>query len=166
MPHFAELNGDAGIPEVVAADSERLQPMMTLVQTFMRGESELSIIERELLSAYVSQLNNCVFCQRAHEAIAVAFGGDVKAFDNPNEKLKPVVDLARKLTMHPAEVRQADIDAMTRVGWSARTVQDVITITSIYSALNRMANGYGVSVKTEYYTKIGKLFGPGGHYPG
>ena len=36
----------------------------------MRGENTLSRGERELIAAYVSNLNECFFCQSSHSAFA------------------------------------------------------------------------------------------------
>ncbi|WP_255431655.1 carboxymuconolactone decarboxylase family protein [Ruegeria sp. THAF57] len=40
----------------------------------MRGESELSASERELIAAYVSGLNACSYCHEAHTVFARAYG--------------------------------------------------------------------------------------------
>jgi len=43
-------------------------PMKKVTQMAMRGASEWSIAERELMVAYISKLNNCEFCIEAHVA--------------------------------------------------------------------------------------------------
>jgi len=42
----------------------------------LRGESELTVGEREMLAAYVSGLNACNFCHGNHKIIAEIHGVD------------------------------------------------------------------------------------------
>lgn len=53
------------VPDVVKTLTYRPEffggPMSTVVQEVMRGPSEWSIGERELMAAYVSTVNQCVF---------------------------------------------------------------------------------------------------------
>ena len=43
-------------------------PLYELAQVLLRGESTLSEGDRELIAAYVSHLNECVFCMNSHAA--------------------------------------------------------------------------------------------------
>lgn len=45
-----------------------------LHEELMRGESLLSVAERELIAAYVSGLNACPYCHGVHAATARRFG--------------------------------------------------------------------------------------------
>src|SRR5207237_8624783 len=52
------------------------RPFSELTQQVMRGPSPWSVGERETFSAFVSRLNECVFCTNSHFAIAEAALGD------------------------------------------------------------------------------------------
>jgi AhpD family alkylhydroperoxidase len=45
----------------------------------LRGESPFSAAERELIAAYVSDLNNCDYCHAVHSQTAVALGINANA---------------------------------------------------------------------------------------
>ncbi|MCP5087394.1 MAG: hypothetical protein GY952_11390 [Rhodobacteraceae bacterium] len=74
---------------------------MAYHDSLLRGESDLSIAERELIAAYVSGLNACSFCHGAHSVHAKAHGVDVETIealvDDPgtapvSPKLKPILE--------------------------------------------------------------------------
>lgn len=127
--------------------------MLSFTNNVMRGPSELSKEERELIAAYVSVLNQCSFCMDAHTSIAVDFGMDpnwLKALaDDPqsadiDNKLKPVLELARKVTLESARITQADIDSVAKAGWDYKTAHDTIAVASIFNFHNRMVNAHGI----------------------
>ena len=45
---------------------ERGAVLMHVAQQFLRGSSELTTAEREIVFAYGSALNGCVFCHTSH----------------------------------------------------------------------------------------------------
>lgn len=44
--------------------------MLELAEVLLRGDNTLSRGERELIAAYVSDLNECEFCQASHSTFA------------------------------------------------------------------------------------------------
>jgi hypothetical protein len=61
MAHIQVPEGIPGIRSLVMFRPETGKPLYELAQVLLRGESPLSEAERELIAAYVSHLNNCMF---------------------------------------------------------------------------------------------------------
>ena len=139
--------------EIFQATPNRYAPLAEFIQAVMRGESDFSPGERELIAAYVSGLNACDYCHGSHQAIATDLGVDPQllaaVLQDPatapiDERLRPILALVHKLTLTPSKVSQADIDAVAAVGWSERAVQDAIEVCGLFGLMNRMVNGYGL----------------------
>ena len=120
----------------------------------LRGEGPLSVAERELIATYVSGLNACTFCFGAHKIYARAFGiaddvidslmDDVET-SSVSEKMKPLLKYVGKLTRLPAQLVQADSDAVYAAGWSERALYDAVQICALFNFMNRIIEGTGVT---------------------
>ena len=53
----------------------------------LRGESELTVGEREMIAAYVSALNSCGFCHGTHAAVAELHGIEATLLEKLIENL-------------------------------------------------------------------------------
>ena len=70
MPHIDLPEGIPGIRSGFAFRPETARPLCDLAEVLLRDENTLSRGERELIAAYVSNLNECAFCQASHSAFA------------------------------------------------------------------------------------------------
>jgi AhpD family alkylhydroperoxidase len=70
MPHIALPEGVPGIRGPMMFRPETAKPMNELVDVLLRGPHTLSPCERELIGAYVSARNDCVYCHTIHGAVA------------------------------------------------------------------------------------------------
>ena len=70
MPHIDLPEGVPGIRSALAFRPETAGPLLELAEVLLRGENTLSRGERELIAAYVSNLNECDFCQASHSIFA------------------------------------------------------------------------------------------------
>ena len=70
MPHIDLPEGVPGIRSAMMFRPETAAPLLQLAEVLLRGENTLSRGERELIAAYVSNLNECVFCQSSHSTFA------------------------------------------------------------------------------------------------
>jgi uncharacterized peroxidase-related enzyme len=52
-----------------------------------------------------------------------------------------------KLTRTPGRIEQADIDALRAVGFSDRSVLDIVEVAAYYAYANRIADGLGVELE-------------------
>src|SRR5262245_56014957 len=70
MPHI-DLPSAPGLLSLLQKFPATAGPLAELAQTLLRGPSSLTPAEREVLAAYVSDLNECSFCAETHCATAV-----------------------------------------------------------------------------------------------
>jgi uncharacterized peroxidase-related enzyme len=54
---------------------------------------------------------------------------------------------ARTLTCHPADVTQADIEGLRRVGFADADVLAIAEVVAYYAYVNRLADGLGVQLE-------------------
>ena len=74
MSYLPSLRDDAVLLDVFQRFPEHAALLTDYGQRLMRGPSPLSVAQRELIGAYVSGLNACVYCHGVHTAIAVSRG--------------------------------------------------------------------------------------------
>ena len=124
----------------------------------LRGESPLTPGEREMIAAHVSGKNACDYCYGAHSMIAGAFGVDSNLFDemqndlstaNVDEKMKPLLAYAEKLTKEPSKVTSSDAQAVYDAGWDERALYDAVTVCALFNFMNRIVEGTGCSPDAE-----------------
>ncbi len=60
---------------------------------------------------------------------------------------RAMLDYAAKLTLTPAAMQPADVDALRAAGFSDRAILDIAQITAYYAYVNRLADGLGVSLE-------------------
>ena len=173
MSHFSFLKQTDGMAEIIGYNPKRLQHFVAMIEELFRGPSELSVADREFIVTYVAGLNACQFCYGAHKAVAEAFGSDgdlleaviqTDDFDLVDAKMRPILALAKKLTMEPAKTYDADITAITDAGWSEHTVHDVICCVATMNFANRLVSGHGVEGSANYFKKDAEELGPDGGY--
>ncbi len=117
-----------------------------------------------MIAAYVSGLNACQYCHGVHTITAEAHGvpeglladlmDDIDAAQ-VDEKLKPILKYARRLTIEPAKLIQADADAVYAAGWDERALHDAICVVCLFNFMNRLVDGHGVKGHAELYRQRG-----------
>lgn len=163
MPFLTSLSDDAKLAELFRLRPGYYSPLLRFLQQVMRGESELTAGEREMIAAYVSSLNGCDYCEGGHRAAAIALGVDEQAFDSlrggipgarVSEKLKPALAFVYKLTRAPREVSWLDAEAVLAAGWSETTLSDVVHVCALFNLFNRLVEGHGiVGIPEQYHTR-------------
>ncbi len=152
MPFFRSLPDDAGPGNVFEAYPDIYLPWADTSQALMRGASPLTPGEREMIAAFVVGVAKCRYAWVAHRAAAVAWGMDGEAIDRAVEDLasapvedrfKPLLAYARKLTLAPTEVGQDDADAVFAAGWDEKALHDAIAVTARMNFMCRLVQGYG-----------------------
>jgi uncharacterized peroxidase-related enzyme len=126
----------------------------------MKGDSGLTKAEREMIAVVVSVTNRCTYCIVAHSAAlrkltkdpALADAVAAGHADAPLEpRIKAMLDYSVKLTLRPAEVEEADVQALREAGWSDEDVMDIAEVTAMFNFSNRMASGLGLVPNPEFY---------------
>ncbi|MEV4414315.1 hypothetical protein [Catellatospora sp. NPDC049609] len=130
------------------------EPFTAWVHQVLRGPSEWSVGERELMATFVSHLNQCRFCEGSHAAIVDAtLGPDLTAAVLADWRtarlrapLRAAFELLEVLTLHPGEVGPELVEAAYAQGVTEQGVRDVIHICGIFCTINRIADAVDFAV--------------------
>jgi uncharacterized peroxidase-related enzyme len=123
----------------------------------MRGPSAWSVAERELMAAYVSNVNDCPFCIGAHTATATqASGNEVMVAaaladleSAPvEERLRATLRMLGRLT-RDGYLSAQDVRAVLDTGVSRQQVEDALAICYAFNVTNRLANAFGFDVLSQ-----------------
>lgn len=172
MPFLPSLPTEATLLAVLGRSPAAAAALLDYHEAVMRGESPLGVAEREMIAAYVSGLNACGYCHGVHEATARAFGlpfGVLDALLDDVEsapvdtRLKPLLRYARKLTLEPARVTQRDVDAILQEGWGEQAVLDAAAVCGLFSLMNRLVEGAGITAPPSYAAMAGQRLRDGGY---
>lgn len=151
---FPSLPESVRLGDVFQRFPANVRPLMEFEDLLMRGPSDLSVAERELIAAYVSALNSCELCHNAHHQFAQALGIapgilDALLSDPENadvdDKLRPILAYVEKLTRTPSRMTEADSHAVYDAGWSEEALYDAIQVCAIFNAMNRIVEGTGAT---------------------
>ncbi len=154
MPLFPSLPETPHLADVYKAFPECVKPLLEYHDALLRGESPLTVAERELIAAFVSGLNACNFCFGGHKIYARAFGVEEAVIDGlvndvdtakVDEKLKPILKYVAKLKNMPPKLTSADAKAVYDAGWSERALFDAIQVAALFNYMNRIIEGTGVT---------------------
>ena len=158
--------------DVLKAYPATAKPLLEYHEALLRGDSPLSMAERELIAAYVSSLNGCRYCRGVHGAIAEEMGVDNHALtallDRNDDsavpvKLRALLLYAAKLTLSPAAMTSADASAVFAAGWNERALHDTVSICSLFNFMNRLVEGLGIKADANYFRMAAKRLTRGGY---
>ena len=174
MPYLSYAKDFQGVADVFLRDPNRYAPLLQFIEAVMAGESGLSKADREMIAAHVSKLNGCDFCLGAHKWTLAAMDIDAHAIaaieagpDDPNldDRLRPILRFAAKLTLSPETVGQADIEALRSEGWSEQTIEDAINVVALFNYVNRLVDGFGIEGNEAYFKHVGAALAQQGYAP-
>ena len=151
MAYIKTEEGVPGIRSLALFRPETGRHLYDLVQVLLRGESPLSEAERELIAAYVSHLNNCIFCRNSHAAAARCLYGEAKEIvddvladmhqaDIP-DRLKAILRIAGKVQILGKRVTPGDIGLAKTLGACDREIHDTVLIAATFCMFNRYVDG-------------------------
>jgi uncharacterized peroxidase-related enzyme len=129
-------------------------PAKQFTQRAMRGPSQWSVGDRELMAAFVSRVNECTFCIKAHSAVSAnAYGDRAKVeqvlADVLTAPIAPALSatllMLGKLTREQA-ISPDDIRNMMAAGVSATQIEDALAVCFAFNITNRLADTFGFSV--------------------
>ncbi|HSV83389.1 MAG TPA: hypothetical protein VLK85_29685 [Ramlibacter sp.] len=152
MPFFRSLPADAGPPSIYTKYPDIYGPWSEMSQALMNGPSPLSQGIRELILAYAAGVAGCSFVAVAHAEVAYAWGIEQglveRLLEDPeaaavDAQLKPLLSFVRKLSLAPADVCQADADAVFQAGWDEQALHDAIAVTARGAFMARLVQGFG-----------------------
>ena len=125
-----------------------------LTHEAMRGPSEWSVADRELMAAYVSKMNETEFCIAAHtatSALAYKDGAKVSATLADLETAPLAEPLRATLRMLGKLTRENNVDAddMRRVlaaGVSKQQIKDALAVAFAFNVTDRLADVFDFAV--------------------
>ncbi|MCG8358529.1 MAG: peroxidase-related enzyme [Kiloniellales bacterium] len=174
MPFLSSLPAEAGARDIFKLNKAAGHAMIDYHTAVMRQPSALSEGERELIAAYVSGLNSCQYCHGVHAQTAAAFGleadllagliDDLEAA-GIDEKLRPILRLARKLTQSPGKLVEADTEAVLAAGWDERALHDAINVVCLFNFMNRLVEGHGIEGSEGVFEQRGVALKESGYAP-
>jgi len=120
----------------------------------MRGPSAWSVADRELMAAYVSQVNDSAFCIGAHSATAgqayqdgpkvAAVLADLESAP-VEDGLRATLRMLGKLTRE-SKLSAEDMRQVLAAGVSREQIQDALAVCAAFSTTNRLADAFGFQV--------------------
>jgi uncharacterized peroxidase-related enzyme len=151
MPHIALPEGVPGIVAAMQFRPETAVPLNALAETLLRDDNSLSRGERELIAAYVSDLNECRFCQASHSAFAAAqLDGGMDLVEQVKRdpesapispKLRALLAIAAKVQADGRTVTEADVEAARAEGATDVEIHDTVLIAAAFCMYNRYVDG-------------------------
>jgi uncharacterized peroxidase-related enzyme len=173
MAHIKVEKGIPGIRSLVLFRPETGKPLYDLAQVLLRGPSPLSEAERELIAAYVSYRNDCMFCMSSHAAAARCLYGEERNIvddvlkdmqhSNVSDKMKALLNIAGKVQILGKEVTPDDIAAARALDADDREIHDTVLIAAAFSMFNRYVDGLASFTPTDpvVYEEMGKRMAKG-----
>jgi uncharacterized peroxidase-related enzyme len=151
MPHIALNSAEPGIRGLLRYRPETARPLSELTEVLLRGPSTLTRGERELIAAYVSALNDCLYCASSHSACAAAQlpGGmavveqvraDPGAAPVP-AKLKALLEIAAAVRGNGHAVTAEHIAHARATGATDVEIHDTVLIAAVFCMFNRYVDG-------------------------
>ena len=168
MPHITLPEGEPGIIGLLVAYRDSEKPLNDLGNAVMRGPSSLTEAERELISAYVSNGNECYFCTNSHAAATRHLLGDRaplvdQVLTDPDaadldEKMKALLVIAGKVRKDGRTVTDADVSRARAAGADDKAIHDTVLIAAMFCMFNRYVDGLGTVSPRDpaVYDEIGK----------
>ncbi|MGH2891694.1 MAG: carboxymuconolactone decarboxylase family protein [Solirubrobacteraceae bacterium] len=126
-------------------------------QEAMRGRSEWSVGDRELMAAHVSKMNDCPFCVGAHTATAARAYGDeprvtavlADVSSAPiKDGLRATLGMLGKLTSE-GTLSADDIRAVLATGVSPEQIEDALAVSFAFNTTDRLANAFAFEVLSQ-----------------
>ncbi|GAA2119694.1 carboxymuconolactone decarboxylase family protein [Actinomadura napierensis] len=159
MAHIELDDGVPGLPALLAFRPETAGPLSALAEALLRGPSPLERGERELIAAYVSELNGCDFCASSHGACAAAqLPGGMSlvrqvhanlAVAPVSDKLRELLGIAAAVQRGGREVADEHIAAARAAGATDVEIHDTVLIAAAFCMYNRYVDGLGTSVPSD-----------------
>lgn len=173
MAFLPSLPKGASLLDLFKAFPESSIPLIEFHEILLRGPSPLSEGERELIATYVSGLNHCRYCHGVHSATAEHLGIRRELVDSAidietapiDERMRPVLRYARKLTQQPSSLTQSDADAVFAAGWDEAALYHTVAVTALFNLMNRLVEGMGIELDPVYVKPASERLAKRGYLP-
>lgn len=132
-------------------------PAKQFTQRAMRGPSLWSVGDRELMAAYISRINECAFCIKAHSAVSALAYDDIDKIEKVfadlktapiDPQLRATLAMLGKLTREH-HINADDIQAVMTAGVSPQQIEDALAVCFAFNVTNRLADAFGFFVPSD-----------------
>jgi uncharacterized peroxidase-related enzyme len=140
--------------------------MKAVTHEAMRGPSKWTVGDRELMAAFVSKVNECEYCIKAHSAVAARAYGDrakVSAALADLEgapigaPLRATLRMLEKL-LREGSVAEEDMRALLAAGVSTEQIEDALAVAFAFDVTNTLAGAFGFAVPGPEAFEAGAAF--------
>jgi uncharacterized peroxidase-related enzyme len=178
MPHIQLPEGLPGITSAFAFRPETAKPMRALAEVLLRGPSSLTSGEREMIATFVSNKNDCHFCQASHRAAAAHhLNGDYDLVDAVctdyhsapvSGKLKALLTIAGSVQQSGRSVTTEHIAQARKEGATDLEIHDTVLIAAAFCMYNRYVDGLATftPVDPRQYDEMGTRMAAQGYTAG
>ncbi|MER7760803.1 carboxymuconolactone decarboxylase family protein [Streptomyces sp. NPDC097619] len=159
MPHIRIDNDLPGISGLLAQRTDTARPLGLLADALLRAPSSLPPGERELIAAYVSELNATQFCSASHSAFAAAQldgGAELVAavLKDPDTaavspKLRALLKVAAEVQAAARPVAEETVAAARAAGADDTDLHDTVLIAAAFCMYNRYVNGLATELPAD-----------------
>jgi len=152
---YDELRAKGGVSEFFRVQGQT--PAVAAAQLALvvaaLTDGALLRVQKEQLFVVVSGINTSSYCVARHLDLLRSFGMENQiarklAVDYANapvdSRMQPLFRFADKLTRHPENIEQADVDAMSAAGWSEAAVREAVQVVALANFTNRISIGLGL----------------------
>jgi alkylhydroperoxidase family enzyme len=94
--------------------------------------------------------------------LRIAEDGDL---DGVGAKLRPVLALARKLTLSPNSVAKTDAEAVLAAGWDDTALYHTVAVTALFNFMNRLVESLGIELEPSYVGPASQRLAEHGYLP-
>jgi len=135
-------------------------------QAAMRGPSEWSVAERELMAALVARWNGCAFCVGAHRAVAIAgmpkstVDAVLEDFEKADidERYRVTLGFIRTMTVEPNALGAEHVRRVLAAGVSRAALGDAVAVASVFAIVTRFADALAFAIPSdEEFTKAAAM---------
>ena len=165
-----------GILGPMKAYPDTARTMNELAEKILTREtSSFSKADRETVAAYVSYLNQCVFCSESHAAVADFHwkkpGFSKEVWENLDrapisDRLRAQLRIAAKVQKAAGSVTKDDVNQAMHYGATEHDIHDTVLIAAAFCMFNRYVDGLGTFAPPRgdaAYTRMGKMLGEAGY---
>ena len=151
------------VPNVLktfSRNTEKLKAFSQYYNTLMLAPSGLSKLEREMVAVVVSSANRCFYCLVAHGQAVRRLSGDPQLGEmlvmnyrvaQLSDRQRAMLDFAWKLTTAPAEIVEADRDALRAAGLGQDEIFDLADVIGFFNMSNRFAIASDMMPNADYH---------------
>ncbi|GAA2154487.1 putative peroxidase-related enzyme [Humibacillus xanthopallidus] len=143
-----------------AVNGEQFLAWWGYFNLLVNKEGHLTNADRELLAVVVSSVNRCTYCEISHGAALRTFTEDAVRADlvasnwrqaGLPEREAAMCAYAEKLTLHPAEVTESDLEPLRAVGLDDHQIVELVQVVGMFNLTNRVSTALGFVPNAEYH---------------